>query len=60
MVRGPCTFKHRDVAAAIKAGFKAGAAHVRVEIDKKTGKMLVHVSKSEIADSIDKNEWDEL
>jgi len=60
MVRGPCTFKQRDVATAIKAGFKAGAAHVRVEITSKAGKMLIQASKTDPADRIDKNEWDEL
>ena len=60
MGSGPCTFKKRDVDAAIKAGFKAGAAHVRVEIDNKTGKMLIQASKTEPADRIDKNEWDEV
>ncbi len=32
MSRGACTFKQRDVAAALKAAFAAGAATARVEV----------------------------
>ena len=60
MGSGPCTFKKRDIDAAIKAGFQNGAAHVRVEITSKAGKMLIQASKTEPADRVDKNEWDEL
>ena len=60
MGSGPCTFKKRDVDVAIKAAFEAGAAHVRVEIVSKSGKMLIQASKTEPADSTYKNEWDEV
>jgi hypothetical protein len=59
MVRGPCTFTKRDIDVAFKAAFEAGAEHVRVVIVSKAGKMLIQASKSEPADRIDKNDWDE-
>jgi hypothetical protein len=34
MVRGPCTFKHRDVVRALKATRAAGEKVARVEITK--------------------------
>jgi hypothetical protein len=44
MSRGPATFKQRDVKAAIKAAFDAGAGTARVEVDK-AGRLVIVASK---------------
>jgi hypothetical protein len=51
MARGKCTFRQRDVAAALKAAFSTGAAHVKVEIDPQTGRIVVVASKNELPDA---------
>jgi len=43
MARGPCTFRQRDVAAAIKAAFAAGAKSARVQV----GNMVVTADKEQ-------------
>ena len=45
MSRGACTFRQRDVAAAIKAARDAGVEVARVEIDRKDGKIIVIAGK---------------
>ena len=40
MARGRCTFKQRDVTAALRAAAAAGVAVARVEVDK-DGKIVV-------------------
>jgi hypothetical protein len=40
MPRAPCTFKQRDLTAAVKAVAKAGVEVARVEIDR-DGKIIV-------------------
>jgi hypothetical protein len=40
MARGACTFRERDLAAAIKAVTKAGVDIGKVEVDK-TGKIVI-------------------
>lgn len=46
MARGHCTFKQRDVTAAVKAVAKAGVAVARVEIDR-DGKIVVTTGKAD-------------
>lgn len=60
MARGICTFRQRDVAAAIKAARAAGVEVARVEVDK-DGKIVVVMGKPPESDPEDKgggNEWD--
>jgi hypothetical protein len=61
MSRGTCTFRQRDVAAAIKAARDAGVEVARIEIDK-NGKIVVIAGKSngsEPETNGGKREWDE-
>ena len=59
MSRGPQAFKQRDVRAAIKAAFDAGAGTARVEIDR-AGRLVVVASKLERSPSVAANGgWDE-
>jgi hypothetical protein len=60
MARGSCTFKQRDVSAAVKAVVAAGCSVASVEIDK-DGKIVVHTRKQDEAADNDAggNEWDE-
>jgi hypothetical protein len=60
MARGECTFRQRDVTAALKAAKDAGAEVARVEIDK-DGKIVVIMGKPNGAmpqDQQGTNEWD--
>lgn len=53
MARGRCTFKQRDVTAAIRAVTKAGIEVSRIEIDP-AGKIVVLTGKGEAADDLDR------
>jgi hypothetical protein len=62
MARTPSTFRQHDVMKAVKAVAAAGVNIARVEIDAKTGKIIVVT-----ADGIDRigeakgaNEWDRI
>jgi hypothetical protein len=55
--RGPCTFRQRDVIAAVKAVAKAGCEIARVEV-RKDGKIVVVTGKTEAPAAGDANEWD--
>jgi hypothetical protein len=55
MARGPCTFRQRDVTAAIRAALDAGVQVARVEVNA-DGKIVMIIGK--IAETA-KNEWDE-
>ena len=60
MPRGECTFRQRDVTAALKAARDAGAEVARVEIDK--GKIIIVMGKPNEAmpeGQEGANEWDE-
>jgi len=60
MARAPCTFRRRDLTAAVKAMVAAGVEVARVEIGK-DGKIVVVTGKSgETPDENgkDENEWD--
>jgi hypothetical protein len=58
MARGPCTFRQRDLTAALKAAAAAGAEHVRAEIEPGTGKIIVIIGKPAESEKA-RNEWDE-
>jgi hypothetical protein len=57
MARGPCKFRQRDVARAIRAAFAGGATHARVQV----GDILITAEKTIDGDTIVSdggNEWD--
>jgi hypothetical protein len=54
--RGTCTFKQRDVQAAVKAVRAAGCEVDRVEVDK-DGKITV-ITNGKTHEQV-RNEWDE-
>lgn len=56
MSRGPTTFKQRDVKAAIKAAFDAGASMARVEID---GRLVIVATKPGQPARKDGDGWDQ-
>lgn len=56
MARASCTFRQRDVTAAVKAARAAGVA--RVEVDK-AGKIII-IAKTEGERTADGNPWDEV
>ena len=55
MARGKCTFRQRDVTAAVKAVVAAGVEVARVEIDR-SGKIVVVAGRTNNAPA--RNEWD--
>ena len=65
MPRGTCTFKQRDVTAAVKAVAAAGCRVARVELDR-NGKLVLVIGehepskngKSNEPENGEKNEWD--
>jgi hypothetical protein len=62
MARAPCSFRQRDVKAALKAVVAGGCEVARVEIDPATGKIVVVIGKSTAAADEGKggNEWDNV
>jgi hypothetical protein len=52
MARGACTFRRRDVTAAVKAVKAAGCEVARAEIDC-TGKIVVVIGKPQGPDAVD-------
>jgi hypothetical protein len=56
MGRGPCTFRQRDVARAVKAVVAAGMLVERVEIDS-GGKITIVTGQGNCTE---RNEWDEV
>ena len=62
MARGICTFRQRDVTAAVKAVVAADVAIARVELDK-SGKIVIIAGRAndDIAEAPDgRNEWDSI
>jgi hypothetical protein len=61
MSRGTCTFRQRDVTAAVKAVAAAGVAIARVEVDK-NGKIVIIAggSNGAVEESGGRNEWDSI
>ena len=60
MARGACTFRQRDVTAAIKAVRAAGVEVARVRVDK-DGAIVVEAGRPEPTEVDDRqsNEWDD-
>ena len=55
MPRAPCTFRQRDLTAAVKAMEAAGKSVSRAEIDARTGKIVViAIPASAPADELDR------
>jgi hypothetical protein len=59
MTRATCTFRRRDVTAAIKAVEAAGHAVARVEIGR-DGRIIVFPAPSNEDQPPSSNEWDEV
>lgn len=61
MSRGPCTFRQRDLTAAVKAAQAAGLCIVKVEVDR-DGKISVVAGSKTVAEPANdtSNEWDDL
>jgi hypothetical protein len=61
MARGTCTFRQRDVTAAVKAVVAAGVAIARVEVDKSGKIVIIANSPNEVAEEgVGSNEWDSV
>jgi hypothetical protein len=58
MARGACTFRQRDLTAAVRAMEAAGKTVARVEIEPATGKMIVVAKDEPTNASGAANEWD--
>jgi imidazolonepropionase-like amidohydrolase len=59
MARANCTFRQRDVTAAVKAARAAGVEVARIEVDK-DGKIVVIAGKPLEQPGKQTNEWDEV
>ena len=59
MSRASCTFRQRDVTAAVKAVVAAGVNVARVEVDK-SGKIVVIVAKLDERHESPDNPWDTI
>ena len=60
MSRGTCTFKQRDLQAALKAAAKAGIKIGRCEIDRQ-GKIVIVAANDDATNSSSlENEWDDV
>ena len=57
MSRAPCTFKQRDITAAVKAVTAAGVDVARVEVDK-TGRIVIIAGKPGESMSGEGSSWD--
>jgi hypothetical protein len=60
MARGKCSFRQRDVSAAVRAVVAAGLEPTRAEIDPVTGKIVVAIGRPNEARVNSENEWDEV
>jgi hypothetical protein len=62
MARGPCTFRQRNVTAAVKAVVAAGVEVARVEVDKPGKIIIVAKMEGELPAQINSNgnPWDEV
>jgi hypothetical protein len=57
MSRAPCTFKQRDITAAVKAVTAAGVDVARVEVDK-SGRIVIVAGKRGESMSNEGSSWD--
>lgn len=61
MSRGPCTFRQRDLTAAVKAAQAAGLCIARVEVDRDGKIVVVTGAPTPVKPANDSsNEWDDL
>jgi hypothetical protein len=62
MSRGPCTFRQRDVTAAVKAMVAAGVdlARIRVEISKAGSITVTVIASDGRGQDREGNEWDRI
>lgn len=61
VARGPCTFRKRDLIAAIKAVVAAGCEVARAEIEPATGKIVIVTGKPGEGRNRDvSNPWNEV
>jgi hypothetical protein len=61
MSRGAQSFKQGDVTKAIKGAFNAGLAVTRVQIDKKTGDIILFADHTKAPpDSDAPSDWDDV
>jgi hypothetical protein len=62
MARGPSNFRQQDVTRALKAVAAAGAIVARVEIDARTGKIIVITADeaTQLREAREANEWDRI
>jgi len=60
MVRGPCTFRERDVTRAIRAVEAAGKKVRKVELDKDRKVVVIVIAQEDDDAPVDseRNEWD--
>jgi hypothetical protein len=57
MARGKYTFRQREVTAALKAVRKSGTLDARIELDRKTAKSIVYVSKNQLLADDPSADW---
>jgi hypothetical protein len=60
MSRGPCTFRQRDVTAAIKAAVAGGLQIGRVEVARDGRIVLISDKQEPTVDKGEANEWDRV
>lgn len=64
MARGSCTFRQRDLTAAVTAVRKAGCSVARVEVSTRDGSFVVVIGKAaeqtEPREAEGKNPWDTI
>jgi hypothetical protein len=58
MVRGPCTFRERDVTRAIRAVEAAGKKARKVEVDYQERKVIIVIAQDDDDAAVERNEWD--
>jgi len=60
MSRGRHAFKQGDVTKAVRGAVKAGVSVSRVEIDKKTGNIILFTGAGVVGEAPTGNEWDDV
>ena len=60
MSRGAYNFKQGDLTRALRGAAKAGVNVSRVEIDKKTGNIILFTGAGVVGEAPTGNEWDDV